>query len=194
MKSITIIKAMNNIDDAFIEEAILGRKIRSRKNVMHYFPAIAGLAAAAVIGLIFVMNRSTVTPGPDAQVVNPFVYYDTLAEASQSAGFDISVPDEINGARLSDIAVIDGTILDICYGDEAQYNVRKGAGNEDISGDYEEYTTVLTVSACGKEVLIKGNGDMYYVAIWTDGGYTYSFSAAEGLSEEEMMEIIGEIR
>lgn len=61
---------------------------------------------------------------------------------------------------------------------------RKIKGDEDISGDYNVYDDVKEITAGGVSVTVKGNGGIYYIAVWQKDGYSYSISDYSGLSEQ----------
>jgi ADP-ribose pyrophosphatase len=48
--------------------------------------------------------------------------------------------------------------------------IRKGAGEDDISGDYEVYEKEEEMTAGGKTVLAKANADGIYTVTWTEDG------------------------
>lgn len=50
---------------------------------------------------------------------------------------------------------------------------------------------MLINESVGKtKVLLKGNADKFNTAIWSDDVFTYSITAAGGLSKEEILKII----
>lgn len=92
------------------------------------------------------------------QIPNPFTEYVTMEEAAQAAGFDLSVPDSIDGLEKSVICVDkEGKLIEVIYGGEDEKIViSKAEGNEDVNGDYTEYGQANTVSIANNEVTIKG--------------------------------------
>lgn len=111
-------------------------------------------------------------------MVNPFVTYDTIEDACAAAGFDISVPETIEGCPIESIQVMNGSLIQITYYDsEADGNrivLRKAAGVDDISGDYNEYKTVNTVDHDGVNVTLRGEDEQFSGAIWTVDGASYA--------------------
>ena len=102
-------------------------------------------------------------------MVNPFVTYDTLEDACAAAGFDIAVPETIEACPVESIQVMNNSLIQITYYDsEADGNrvvLRKAAGVDDISGDYNEYPTVSTVDYNGVNVIMRGENDTFSGAI-----------------------------
>lgn len=113
--------------------------------------------------------------GDNAQIPNPFVDCDTLADAAALAGFDIIVPDSVEGYEERTITAMENDMIQVLYlhGDD-EICVRKAAGDEDCSGDYNEYSEEKTVTVGDREVTLRGNNGKVMVAVWTEGGYSYS--------------------
>ena len=82
--------------------------------------------------------------------------------------------------------------------DSSMVMVRKGTGDEDISGDYNEYPEKETVNIHGVDVQLRGENGLVYSAIWTWNGYSFAINADKGLSRnalanaiEEMVTVVG---
>ena len=116
-------------------------------------------------------------------------------ELSSMAGFTVQAPDNIPFEltsvsytwRWNELAQID------CYGDNNSVSYRKAVGNDDISGDYSEYGYVWNRTIKGRDILLKGNNDLIYLAVWTYEGYTYSISVSGGIDYDDMEKIIESI-
>ena len=122
------------------------------------------------------------------QIANPFTECKNADEAESAAGFAMTVPEKLPaGFSLNVIEAIKGEMIQYIYenGDK-QLTLRKGTGG-DISGDYNEYSEKTTVSLGGRQITEKGDGGRIYVAIWSDGGFSYSVTADGGLSGAEML-------
>ena len=134
------------------------------------------------------------------QIPNPWTDCASKEEAAQLAGFDLTAPDAISGAGEKSYQVMSGedveTIFEIDYasGEDRAAYVRKAPGAEDISGDYNEYAESQTVEAGSASVTLKGNDGLVYLAVWTDGGYSYALNVTAGLSQSEMTALVSEIR
>lgn len=130
----------------------------------------------------------------NVQIPNPFIDCASLAEASQVAGFEMRAPEAVGDYDRVSISAIDGELIDVLYesGDDT-VRVRKGAGTEDISGDYNSYAEAAVSKVGGMEVTMKGGSGKVYLAAWTSGEYTYSVGASVGMSRGEMADLIREI-
>ena len=67
---------------------------------------------------------------------------------------------------------------------------RKSKGNEDISGDYTVYGSEIPVTIRNTPVTLKGNENLYTLAIWTNEGYSYSILLTSGISQDEFTDLI----
>ena len=125
---------------------------------------------------------------------NPFLSYKTLSDAEQAVGFSIELPDEDWYTRAG-IQVMRGKMLQVrCPSDEGNGAViRKQAGDADISGDYNEYTDVQTVTIGDVTVTLKGNSGMVSTAIWTADGYSYAVLYEEPHTVESACRMIEQI-
>lgn len=113
--------------------------------------------------------------GDNTQIPNPFVDCETLADAAALAGFDIIVPDSVDGYEERAITAKENDMIQVLYlhGDD-QVCIRKAVGEEECSGDYNAYSEEKTVTVGDKEVTLRGNNGKVMVAVWSEGGYSYS--------------------
>ena len=73
-------------------------------------------------------------------------------------------------------------------GDYAVY--RKQAGSEDPSGDYNEYSVEDMISLKDIKIMLKGDGKLYNLAVWTYEDYSYSMYLSAGISEDKFQDIL----
>lgn len=210
MKEMRLMQIIGDIDEKYIDEAAPAEQ---KKKAMRFTPWVryASIAACAmlVIGIgIFAItqHRGNIIDTPAqseeadssdfVQSGNPYAEYDTLEEAENTIGFEISVPDSYGGYTEPYYAVIEGKILEVQYynGDDRGMIISKSRGSEDISGDFNEYNTVTETEVNGNTVTIKGNGDEFSLALWVSGDYSYSVSVSSGISENALKEIIEKIK
>lgn len=156
------------------------------------FDALLGCEAGTVT---LEGNTVKINTDPSAentvQIPNPFTDHTTLEDAAKAVGFDLDAPDKVNGSSRRGIQTMDGEMIQIFYGDEDhEVLIRKAQGGEDVSGDYNSYAQVMTVDVNGTNVTVKGENDLVYLAVWTNGGYTYSISARAGMSGTDMAALV----
>ena len=133
----------------------------------------------------------------NVQITSPFVDCETLEEAGELAGFDISVPDEIDGGYTQGtIQAVENEMIQVTYTTEAgeEITLRKGTGTEDISGDYNEYAEENTLDVDGTSVTARGSDGLVYAATWTDGTYTYAITASAGLESDSVSALVPSIQ
>lgn len=115
---------------------------------------------------------------------NPFVEVNTLKEAEEIAGFQLTLPgnffDEGYERR---IMAIENKFIEVDYrGLDEWIIIRKSLydGEEDISGDYNEYPEERTELYGDIKVLLRGNEGKINVVSWKDGDYVYSVNINPG--------------
>lgn len=142
---------------------------------------------------------NTITNEEVVEIPNPFTEYETLQEAKTAVGFKVMVPTKIpEGYMQNGIYAVENNMVEIIYSNGVnQIRFRQGKGNEDISGDYREYSEVNTTTINGVEVTTKGNNSQVNVAIWTNGDYAFSiaFDSLEvGIENDKITEMISSIQ
>ena len=152
------------------------------------------------LALALVMALSFAACSPSIGMPNPFVTYGSTQEASKAVGFDVVVPNTVEGYTKGRIiqGVSSSSLSMIQVLDEAADGntlcIRKARGTGDISGDSNTYSISKKVTVGARSVTLKGNGnDQFKVAIWTKDNYTYAVVATAGLSEEAMIKIIQQV-
>lgn len=139
------------------------------------------------------VDFSNVADENNVQIPNPFIPYESIDAAKQALSFTPSVPSYIpNGYDIDEISVIGNDFLQIIYrndGDKTIY-YRTAVGNEDISGDYNNYSETKTVVINGNDVTIKGNDRLYHNAYWFEGDNAFSLYSNNGIEKDSMIDII----
>ncbi len=159
---------------------------------LEMFNVLLGNGAVALEDGKIVIAAGTNQNG--VQIPSPFIDCSSLAEAGEIAGFGMRAPKSVGNHDCVLISAIDGELIDIRYGSgDNTVCVRKGAGAEDVSGDYNRYAETAVFEVDGREVTMKGDAGRVSLAIWTSGGYTYSVSASAGMRRGEMADLIREI-
>ena len=137
----------------------------------------------------------------NTQIANPWVDCATLQEAADLVGFDLSVPDGIDGYPDRFIQAIEKDMIQVLYfsakADEEErvtVLIRKASGERDISGDYNEYREISVETVGGADVQLSGNDGLVYNAIWTEDGYSYAILAGEGLEKGMIAALIGQVQ
>lgn len=73
--------------------------------------------------------------------------------------------------------------------------IRKGVGEEDISGDYENYDTMKDILVDGIKVTVKGNGNTISLITWSNDGYGYAIGSTIALiTEDGVKELVRQVK
>lgn len=144
-------------------------------------------------------ENETASAEGKVEIPNPFVEYDTLEEAVEAVGFDITVPDAIDGYPEKIVRALvrdDFKMIEVIYQNEEgnEIRIRKAPGSDDISGDYNEYEQSSQMMLGEREVITKGNGETVSLATWTNDDFTYSVTVSDAMTDEALSNLIISIR
>ena len=140
-------------------------------------------------------DASTVL-GEDVQIPNPWKDFESLEEAVKAVGFDFVAPDALAGCdQIAYQAIPDDRIIGVLYlnGEERQVIIRKAPGGENISGVYSQFDKLEQVEVDGRSVTMSGDGETVSLATWTDGDYSFSVYADNGLAQGDMAQLVSQI-
>lgn len=146
----------------------------------------------------------------DIEIPDPFSVCSSLEEAAQNAGFSFNVPEAVDGYTQRIIRTMAGeegsAMIEVIYQNEIdgkentdsadEIRMRKANGDEDISGDYTEYSETSSLTVGNIQVTVKGGHGNINLATWTDNGYTYSIGvySETGITAEEMSDFIAAVK
>lgn len=170
--------------------------------------SIAACFAVLLVGTIALLNTGRInnpgvvapepgvaSPGPEVVAPGPgIVEVASAEELSEAVGFEVTdisalpfaVEKKTYTAYFQDVA-------EVRYdGDEQTAIFRKSIGTEDNSGDFNSYDAVEEISVGTVSVTLKGTPDLYTLAVWFDGEYSYSLQLSKGISETEWRGIISD--
>ena len=156
---------------------------------------IAACLAIVLTGILTIpqlFNPGTDDPYIDLAPATEIVEVNTIEELSEEVGFPVNeisnLPFEVE--KTSYVAYWK-EVAEITYTGDGQTAVyRKGIGTSDISGDYNTYNSEIKININDYDVTLKGNDNVYSLAIWTDGDYSYSLSLSNGKMESEWKVIL----
>ena len=199
-----LLNALNDVDEKYVEEALeFYDRNKSKKNIINlsFFLKYATIAACLVlvVGASFIFKLQQKNDVESVAVVSPYQEVNSLQEASKITGFDMKVPESIGEYNNWLISVIDGNIIDVRYlsSDEQSTGIfiRKSRGDEDISGDYNTYSTNITEHIDGKDVNLRGDGEKIFVVAWTEDGFSYAITSNDYIMDKEQIEyLIGVVK
>lgn len=170
------------------------KKVLFLSNHKKYLLIAAGFAVLMVSTFMFssIISIEQKNPPPNQLLENDIREYTSAKELSKAVGFEFhditelpfDVQKSIYIAYWKELAEIK------YYGEEQTITVRKSIGSEDNSGDYTFYSMVHEITIDTNLVTIKGNEEKYNLAVWADNGYSYSIHLTNGISENELQDII----
>lgn len=134
--------------------------------------------------------------GENTQIPNPWQDFESLEEAVKAVGFDFVAPDALAGCdKVAYQAIPDDRIIGVLYlnGEERQVIIRKAPGGENISGVYSQFDKLEQVEVDGRSVTMSGDGETVSLATWTDGNYSFSVYADNGLAQGDMAQLVSQI-
>ncbi len=192
LSKINMIDALNLVDDEIIEKAISSSNSKEKKAMKQNTKSnnkiiriLAGLAACVCIVFTAVMtftNLSGNKANELVQIANPITEVNSVDEMKQYLGFDVPV---IKDKKVEAYIVIGddnyATHARIVYADSSNFEMEKGNG-VDVSGisggTLDENKTINSV-----KVEFYHMDDTVY-ANWSDGTYSYSYSASSSEAVE----------
>lgn len=179
------------------------QKIRREKKISRYrrktlqFAAGVLLVVTVVAGAARMLTKDAWSlPGKETEPENVFVgngieECSSIETLSTKVGFPVKklsgLPFEV---KHTEYLSYWGNLAEINYqGAEETACYRKSKGEEDNSGDYNEYAEVRILEADGFSIMVKGENGIYRLAIWQKGGYSYSLSLEKGEEAETFIKI-----
>ncbi len=152
------------------------------------------LILAGTFALRHWMPGETLPPTPSTGVltVNGIVDVADANALSDAVGFPVkeltALPFRVEETTYTSLW---GEVAEITYqGEEQAAPFRQSVGAEDNSGDYNVYAETLVKEIGGLSVTLKGDGQVYPLAVWNDEEYAYSISTEPGLTIAEWETII----
>ena len=207
-----LLYAIGDIDDPYLLEAEEQPMKQTKKQISNRWMKYIAVAACAGIvltsGILIQQerNKSHLTPATtqtdsatteeSVQIPNPFIPCATLQAAVDIAGFSLDAPDAYEAYDHTTIQAIEGEMIEVIYEDASEtegLRIRKGVGTDSISGDYNRYDSEETQTIAGVSVSVRKNGDLIFVAEWTDGGYAHSITSENGLTADELETLVSEV-
>lgn len=154
------------------------------------------IVLSGVLSVSALLHSSPKNLPADMQGTDGIVECQSAAALSKEVGFPISdimvLPfkptDTTYICSFGEIAEIDYTGAD---GQSAVY--RKSLGKDDNSGIYDAFPVTTKISTGSIDAIMKGDGTVFTLAVWTDGRYSYSLYLSEGLSINDWSSIISSI-
>lgn len=129
-------------------------------------------------------------------ISSPIEEFKTIKEAQNVLDFNVTFPKEIPSQYdIEYISTISKELFQICYTDgKDELLYRMGQGVNNISGDYNNYKNNNIVEIDDKKIKLSGNDDFIKLATWNVNDMSYSISSSNGISKDEMINIIKSVK
>lgn len=176
---------------------------KSGNNMVRYNAAKKYLSVAACFVLLLagvIAIPRFLTPDHDNQpnIMAPgsdIITVSSLEELADTVGFEVEeiakLPFEVEETIYTSYG---GDLGEIVYiGEDQSVIFRKSVGDGDHSGDYTEYDKVINDRIAGNEIELRGNGELFYLAVWNMNGFSYSVGVRNGIDETAFTDIIDSI-
>ena len=125
-----------------------------------------------------------------ARSVSPYQSYETTDELLSAVSFIPIIP-KISGYSIEEAGVLFGTTVQIIYTNGAsQITYRTCKGNENCSGDYNNYKNVRNTVCGGRAVTLKTDEAFGTLIVWSSGTMSYSLHSDAVLTDSEAEDII----
>ncbi|MBC8535274.1 hypothetical protein [Feifania hominis] len=133
---------------------------------------------------------------PGVQLVNPYADMADLEELQKELPFVLQLPGELPAGYVLDrCSVVAGTLAQLVFGDgTAEICYRMAEGEQDISGDYNQYERTYEQRAGDVTLTLKSSQDLVRLATWSGDGYSFSLSFSEGIDEQTALAIVKSVR
>lgn len=150
--------------------------------------SLVAISLVAIISIsLFLPKKNNEQPNNNTQVIPDIMAYQSIEELSSALGFEI--------IRLDDSAFNANEIKYLMYwqkmaqinyiNDNNTFVFRQAKGSDDISGDFNQYSDIISVEVKDNTITLKGNEGLYSLAIWQDQDFTYALSSKAPLAEAE---------
>lgn len=183
-------RILNNIENIDFAEKKRTKIVRF-PNIKR-FATLAACLAVMLVGALTLPNLLDISNEPPVIENNDIVEVSSVEELSKTVGFEVSEPGNLPFEPESVVyTAYWAEMAEIIYtNDEQTAAFRKGIGSDDVSGDYNSYELTSEISVNDINAMLKGNGETYTLAIWTDGEFAYSLSLSEGVGDAEWIEML----
>src|SRR5665648_50430 len=167
-------------------------KVIHFKNYRKFMYIAACFAVILVSSFLIYDNVNISNQPPPVQIVSGVVECSSIDKLSATVGFKVdqvqTLPFKIEQTQYVSYWK---KLAQIMYSGEGNtLAFRMSAGSKDNSGDPGEYSNKQTISIGDIVVTLKGQGEIYKLAIWQTKGYSYSLNVSNGISQEEMVNIV----
>lgn len=157
--------------------------------------ACAALVICAAAGFPLWLDSRTPAETPPVQVTWSAQQFESTGELAEQLSYPLLLPAWLpEGYALESARCLQGELAEVCWQADGQtITYRMAPGDGDISGDFTAYGWEEELTAGTYAVTCKGEKGLVFLAVWSDGTYSFSLHASAGLSVEEVTAVIESI-
>ena len=154
--------------------------------------ACAALVLCAAAGFPLWLDSRTPAETPPVQVTWSAQQFESTGELAEQLSYPLLLPAWLpEGYTLESARCLQGELAEICWQADGQtITYRMAPGDGDISGDFTAYGWEEELTAGTYAVTCKGEEGLVFLAVWSDGTYSFSLHASAGLTVDQVTALI----
>ena len=154
--------------------------------------ACAALVICAAAGFPLWLDSRTPAETPPVQVTWSAQQFESTGELAEQLSYPLLLPAWLpEGYALESTRCLRGELAEICWQADGQtITYRMAPGNGDVSGDFTAYGWEEELTAGTYAVTCKGEEGLVFLAVWSDGTYSFSLHASAGLTVDQVTALI----
>lgn len=119
----------------------------------------------------------------------------SVVEVSAVLGYEIQSPqDAPEGYEVSNISVAQNSIAEITYqGENDIITYRTAKSSKDLSQNDNAYGFMEIVNINNIDVVLKGNEELYYNAVWSANAKSFSITSENGIEKDIMVDMVSSV-
>lgn len=192
LDSVTVTPAVERRVLAGLRAALEREQKPARRWQPRLAAACAALALCTAVGLPLWLESRAPAETPPVQVTWNMQQFDSVEALADSLSYPLRLPGWLpEGYALESVKCLQGELAEIGWQKDGQTLIyRMAPGEQDVSGDFTVYgwEETLTVGACA--VACKGEDGLVFLAVWSDGTYSFSLHASAGLTTAQVQAVI----
>lgn len=160
-------------------------------------PRLAAACAALILcgaaALPLWLDSRAPVETPPVQVTWGTQQFGSVGELADNLSYPLLLPAEVpEGYEPESIRCLQGQLAEVVWqgADSQSLTYRMAPGEQDVSGDFTAYGWEETLTAGSYTVTCKGEDALVFLAVWSDGTYSFSLHASAGLTTEQTTELI----
>lgn len=154
--------------------------------------ACAALVICAAAGFPLWLDSRTPAETPPVQVTWSAQQFESTGELAEQLSYPLLLPAWLpEGYTLESARCLQGELAEICWQADGQtITYRMAPGDGDVSGDFTAYGWEEELTAGTYAVTCKGEEGLVFLAVWSDGTYSFSLHASAGLTVDQVTALI----